>query len=126
MPEAAIAPHARAPRLVPFSGADKKAKARPRLTAKNNGPDQIDVHVGLRVRARRLLYKMSQEKLAEGLGVKIFEVLVEKYPDFIERDELDGPTGYTRSSRNTYLQRLGARRLIETNGTQVRAAENLF
>jgi hypothetical protein len=42
-------------------------------------------------------------------------------------DELSDKTEYKRSSRDTYLQRLSARRLIETSGRgEVQAAEELF
>ena len=38
------------------------------------GPNPIDVHVGSRVRLRRQLLKMSQEKLGEELGVTFQQV----------------------------------------------------
>lgn len=38
------------------------------------GPDPIDVHVGSRLRARRILLGLSQEKLAEGLGITFQQV----------------------------------------------------
>lgn len=45
----------------------------------------------------------------------------------IERESIDEPTGYTRSSRNTYLQRLGAKELIVVPGDGlVAASPNLF
>lgn len=37
-------------------------------------PNPIDVHVGLRVRMRRLMLSMSQEKLADGLGLTFQQV----------------------------------------------------
>jgi transcriptional regulator with XRE-family HTH domain len=37
-------------------------------------PNPIDVYVGLRVRMRRLMLKMSQEKLADGLGLTFQQV----------------------------------------------------
>ena len=37
-------------------------------------PNPIDVHVGLRVRTRRLMLSMSQEKLADGLGLTFQQV----------------------------------------------------
>ena len=40
---------------------------------------------------------------------------------------LDEETGYKRSSRDTYLQRLRSRRLVENVGpSEVRASEDLF
>ncbi len=38
------------------------------------GPDPIDLHVGTQVRARRVLLGLSQEKLAEGLGITFQQV----------------------------------------------------
>ncbi len=45
----------------------------------------------------------------------------------MSREALTEATGYKRSSRDTYLQRLGARELVvtERDGT-IRAAEQLF
>ena len=38
------------------------------------GPDPIDLHVGSQVRARRILLGLSQEKLADGLGITFQQV----------------------------------------------------
>jgi hypothetical protein len=38
----------------------------------------------------------------------------------------DAATGCQRSSRDAYLQRLGARELVETRGRDVKASDNLF
>ncbi|MEM7173489.1 MAG: helix-turn-helix domain-containing protein [Pseudomonadota bacterium] len=38
------------------------------------GPDPIDLHVGTQVRARRVLLGLSQEKLADGLGITFQQV----------------------------------------------------
>ena len=40
----------------------------------SRGPDYVDVHVGTQVRARRILLGLSQEKLAEGLGITFQQV----------------------------------------------------
>lgn len=58
---------------------------------------------------------------------KILGLLMQRYPDAVPRDELDEPSGFARSSRDAYLQRLRARELIEepTRGT-VKASETLF
>lgn len=56
----------------------------------------------------------------------VLEVLLSQGGDLIERESIDEPTGYTRSSRNTYLQRLSAKELIVTQGGQVAASPNLF
>jgi hypothetical protein len=66
------------------------------------------------------------ERLPEGER-KVLEVLVANYPRAMGREDLDPLTGYTRSSRNTYLYRLNARRLIQTRPHgQVRASDELF
>lgn len=51
------------------------------------------------------------DKLPEGER-RILEWCVKAYPKYIARDELSDQTGYKRSSRDTYLQRLSARRLV--------------
>jgi hypothetical protein len=57
----------------------------------------------------------------------LLEVLVARYPKPVPRDDLDALTGYTKSSRNTYLHRLNARRLIRIiGGGQVSASDELF
>ena len=38
------------------------------------GPDPVDLYVGKQVRARRILLGLSQEKLAEGLGITFQQV----------------------------------------------------
>ena len=42
--------------------------------AKRKGPHPVDVHVGKRVRGRRTLLGMSQEKLGEALGLTFQQV----------------------------------------------------
>lgn len=44
----------------------------------------------------------------------------------LDRESISIQTGYTRSSRNTYIQRLTARELVEVEGNTVRAAGILF
>lgn len=58
---------------------------------------------------------------------KVLEVMIQHYPDSVDRESLDTATGYKRSSRDTYLQRLSARQLVSTptRGT-VRASDELF
>lgn len=45
-----------------------------RRTIQEDGPNQIDVTVGTRIRARRKLLGMSQEALAKALGVSFQQV----------------------------------------------------
>lgn len=56
----------------------------------------------------------------------ILEILIFHYPNGVSRDNLSEMTGYQRSSRDTYLQRLGARMLIESDRGTVRASKILF
>lgn len=65
------------------------------------------------------------ERLPEGER-KILGAVIARYPNGIERDEIDAETGYKRSSRDTYLQKLKTRQLITTSGGRVRASERLF
>ena len=45
----------------------------------------------------------------------------------VDRDSLDDQTGYKRSSRDAYLSRLAARRLVSVpRPGMVAASENLF
>lgn len=39
------------------------------MTIKENGPHPVDIHVGSRVRLRRILMGMSQDKVGKALGV---------------------------------------------------------
>ena len=49
------------------------------------------------------------------------------YPKAVERDAISEKSGYQRSTRDAYLQRLGARKLVVSEGRgHVRAAAELF
>ena len=45
-----------------------------RKTIAEDGPDPVDVHVGMRLRQRRTLLGMSQERLAQAFGVSFQQV----------------------------------------------------
>lgn len=60
---------------------------------------------------------MSHRELSIGIAA---------YPQAVARDELSEKTGYKRSSRDTYLQRLGAKQLVDASRGEVRASDNLF
>ena len=47
---------------------------RRRKTISADGPDPVDVHVGNRLRQRRTLLGMSQEKLAAAFGVSFQQI----------------------------------------------------
>ncbi len=53
------------------------------LVLANRAADPIDMHIGARVRMRRLLLGMSQEELADALGVTFAQL--EKYENGAER-----------------------------------------
>jgi len=53
----------------------------------------------------------------------VLEALLEHFPDAVGRETIDEATGYKRSSRDTYLQRLRARQLVEFAGRGRSAGE---
>ena len=57
---------------------------------------------------------------------RILTELIDAYPNSVDRNDLSAATGYKRSSRDTYLQRLRSRQLITTDGGAPRAADVLF
>jgi hypothetical protein len=56
----------------------------------------------------------------------ILQVLVDRYPKVVAREHISEATGYQRSSRDTYLQRLRSRQLIAVSSAGVTASEALF
>lgn len=65
-------------------------------------------------------------RLPEGERV-VLELLVARYPDSMPREEIDELSGYKRSSRDAYLQRLRARKLVVAAGRgAVTASDHLF
>lgn len=54
--------------------ATRQPSQRRRKTIAEDGPDPVDVHVGKRLRQRRTLLGMSQEKLAQAFGVSFQQV----------------------------------------------------
>lgn len=66
------------------------------------------------------------DRLPEGER-KVLQVLIENHPEAVDRDLISERTGYARSSRDTYLQRLSSRRLVDLVGRGfVRASGSLF
>ena len=49
-------------------------QGKPRRTVKKYGPLPVDVHVGSRIRVRRTLMGMSQEKLANAVGLTFQQI----------------------------------------------------
>lgn len=56
----------------------------------------------------------------------VLQVLVDEYPEPVTREEIDERTTYRRSSRDAYIQRLLARRLVRLEGRSVMADPMLF
>ncbi|HEC66417.1 MAG TPA: DUF87 domain-containing protein [bacterium] len=71
-----------------------------------------------------------QEHLIKTLPMgerKILSLLIDSYPSAVDRDVISESTGYQRSSRDVYIQRLTARNLVVTEGRGIiKAAEQLF
>ncbi len=58
---------------------------------------------------------------------KILSALIEAYPNSVDRESLDDSTGFKRSTRDAYLQRLTAKELVsEPRRGAVQASETLF
>lgn len=58
---------------------------------------------------------------------KILQILIRDYPQEVDRSSLGEESGYMRSSRDAYIQRLNARELIEVlPNSAVRASSHLF
>lgn len=57
---------------------------------------------------------------------RILEELIAGYPNAVARAALDDATGYKRSSRDAYIARMKAKRLVEITSDGVRASETLF
>ncbi len=72
------------------------------------------------------LQEYWEHKLPDG-EAKILALLIAAAGEPLQRDSLDEPTGYARSSRDAYIQRLKARGLVEVLPRgEVRADRNLF
>jgi hypothetical protein len=56
---------------------------------------------------------------------RILEVAAEAFPSAVARDEIGERTGYKRSTRDAYLQRLGTRKLVKVDRGEIRLSEEL-
>ena len=65
------------------------------------------------------------DRLPEG-EAKILAVLSQAWPDAVDREVLTEQTGYQRSTRDAYLQRMGAKKLIDVGRGTAKAADMLF
>lgn len=64
-------------------------------------------------------------RLPEG-EKRILGVLIERYPQAVDREEISTLTPYARSSRDAYIQRLSARMLVAAERGSVKASDILF
>ncbi len=64
-------------------------------------------------------------KLPKGEAL-LLRALVDAYPDWIDREILGEAAGYKKTSRDVYIQKLRARRLVETASGEARATDILF
>lgn len=84
------------------------------------GPDFEPLPTGDQLRD----YWMSRLPIGEK---KVLEVLCSWYPQEMERDLITEQTTFKRSTRDAYLQRLNAKRLvISTGASRVKASDSLF
>jgi hypothetical protein len=65
------------------------------------------------------------ERLPEGERA-LLELMAARYPRSVPRDALSEHSQYKRSTRDAYLQRLAARRLIDATRDGVVASKDLF
>lgn len=56
---------------------------------------------------------------------KVLELAIADYPKLVERSHIDESTGFARSSRDAYISRLKARRLVMVERGGIRAAASL-
>lgn len=57
---------------------------------------------------------------------RVLQAIIARYPDAASRDEITEAVGYQKSSRDTYISRLGARELVIADRSGVRAVDELF
>jgi hypothetical protein len=82
-------------------------------------PDAEPLPTGLKLRDYWLA------KLPEGER-RILQLLVERYPATVPREDISEGTGYARSTRDRYVQFMQAKEIVEATGDGVRAAAGLF
>lgn len=65
------------------------------------------------------------ERLPEGQR-RVLKVAIATYPKPVAHERIDEVTGYTRSTRNTFIQKLGARMLVKRGRGEITASDELF
>lgn len=72
------------------------------------------------------LQQYWMDRLPKG-EADVLYVALAAYPDAVSRDAISEQTGFKKSTRDTYINRLGQRRLLSATGPGVvKASENLF
>lgn len=56
----------------------------------------------------------------------VLATVIPAYPEGVERDAISDATGYKRSTRDAYIQRLSTRELVDASHGVIRASEELF
>lgn len=56
----------------------------------------------------------------------VLATLLPVYPEGVDRDAISDATGYKRSTRDAYIQRLSTRELVDASHGVIRASEELF
>jgi len=57
----------------------------------------------------------------------VLEILFDAYPNDIDREDIDHRTGYSRSTRNTYIQRMLAKEIVTvTSAGRIKASDHLY
>ena len=64
-------------------------------------------------------------ELPEG-EAKILQVLLDAYPNAVSREQISEATGYLRSSRNSYIQRMRSKMIHTEEGDDLKASALLF
>jgi hypothetical protein len=65
-----------------------------------------------------------RKKLPEGER-RVLDCAVRAYPNWLPRGAIE-ELGYKRSSRDTFIQRLRSRQLVETRTSEIRTSDMLF
>lgn len=74
---------------------------------------------------RASLRRYWQDRLRGGER-EIYSILVKAYPHGVTRDAISEQTGYQRSSRDSFINRLKARKLLSRQGKHIVASRHLF
>lgn len=72
------------------------------------------------------LRSLVLSRLPEGER-RVLQILIDGYPNAVDRDAIDAEAGYKRATRDAYILRLRLRELVEVTGPGlVRASDDLF